>query len=64
MTEADVAPAAQTSVTAAPVGDIFEALKKSIALTRKPLAQEIQPNRKTPGRVTEIKSKRQSRKAP
>jgi hypothetical protein len=30
---------------------------------RKPSAQETQPTRKTPERITEIKSKRQSRKA-
>src|SRR5215469_7153083 len=61
--EAGAAPALQKSAAAGPVVDILEALKKSIALARKPLAQETQPARKTPGRVTEIKSKRQPRKA-
>jgi len=58
---AGAAPAAQTAPQ--PVVDILEALKKSIAMTRKPPAQETQAARKTPGRVTEIKSKRQSRKS-
>jgi DNA end-binding protein Ku len=62
MTQADIAPAAQTSPEAAPVVDILEALRKSIDIARKPPAQETQPARKTPGRVTEIKSKR-ARKA-
>jgi len=61
--EAGAAPALQKAAAAGPVVDILEALKKSIALARKPLAQETQPARKTPGRVTEIKSKRQPRKA-
>jgi DNA end-binding protein Ku len=63
MSEAGVAPAAQTAPKTQPVVDILEALKKSIAMTRKPPAQETQVARKTPGRVTEIKSKRQSRKS-
>ena len=50
-------PAAATK----PLVDILGALKKSIAMTRKPGGSETQ--RKTPGRVTEIKSKRPSRKA-
>jgi DNA end-binding protein Ku len=48
---AGAAPAAQTAPQ--PVVDILEALKKSIAMTRKPPAQETQTARKTPGRVTE-----------
>lgn len=63
MSETGAAPTAQTPVAAGPVVDILEALKKSIAMARKPPAQETQPTRKTPGRVTEIKNKRQSRKA-
>jgi DNA end-binding protein Ku len=59
-TEAAVAPAAQSS--AGPV-DILEALKQSIAKARKGPEEETPPIRKTPGRVTEIKGKRQSRKA-
>jgi DNA end-binding protein Ku len=63
MSEAGAAPAAQTAPKSQPVVDILEALKKSIAMSRKPPAQETQATRKTPGRVTEIKGKRQSRKA-
>jgi len=63
MSEAGAAPAAQTPATTAPIVDILEALKKSIAMARKPPPQETQPARKMAGRVTEIKSKRQSRKA-
>jgi DNA end-binding protein Ku len=62
MSEAGTAPA-QPPATTGPVVDILEALKKSIAMARKPPAQETQPARKTAGRVTEIKTKRQSRKA-
>jgi hypothetical protein len=63
MSEAGSAPAAQTPPTTAPVVDILEALKKGIAMARKPPAQRTQPARKTAGRVMEIKSKKQSRKA-
>jgi DNA end-binding protein Ku len=63
MSEAGAAPAAQSPALAPPVVDILEALKRSIAMARKPPAQETQPARKTAGRVTEIKSKKQSRKA-
>jgi DNA end-binding protein Ku len=63
MSEAGTAPAAQTPATTPPVVDILEALKKSIAMARKPPAQETQPARKTAGRVTEIKDKKQSRQA-
>jgi DNA end-binding protein Ku len=63
VSETGAAPAVQTPAAAVPVVDIMEALKKSIAMARKPPAQETQPTRKTPGRVTEIQNKRQSRKA-
>jgi len=59
---AGAASAREPVPAAKPVVDILEALKKSIAMTRKPAASETQPARKTPGRVTEIK-KRPSRKA-
>ena len=62
-TEAGAAPTVQTPAGAGPFVDIMEALKKSIAMARQPPTQETHPARKTPGRVTEIKSKRQSRKA-
>jgi hypothetical protein len=45
------------------VVDILEALKKSIAMKRKPDASETQPARKAPGRVTGTDGKRPSRKA-
>ena len=63
VSEAGAAPTVQQPVATGPVVDILEALKKSIAMARKPPAQETQATRKTPGRITEIKSKRQSRKA-
>ena len=63
VSEAGVAPTLQQPAATGPVVDILEALKKSIATARKPPTQETQATRKTPGRVTEIKSKRQSRKA-
>lgn len=53
----------ESGPAATPVVDILEALKKSIATMRKPAASETQTPRKTPGRVTEIKGKRPSRKA-
>ena len=59
-TEAALSPAAQ-SAAAKPVVDILEALKQSIAQTRKP--PDEAPTRKPAGRVTAVKSKRQSRKA-
>ena len=62
--QSKVAAPARPSVAAAPVVDILEALKKSIGMARKPPAAEPQPTRKAPGKVTEIKNKRQSRKAP
>jgi DNA end-binding protein Ku len=61
--EAGAAPALQKAAATEPVVDILEALKKSIALARKPPTQETQPARRTPERVTEIKSKRQPHKA-
>jgi DNA end-binding protein Ku len=62
MSEAGPAPAAQTAATTGPVVDILEALKKSIAMARAP-APETQTARKAPERATEIKGKKQSRKA-
>jgi DNA end-binding protein Ku len=61
MSEGGAALTAQTPATAEPVVDILEALKKSIAMARKPPVQATQPTSKTL-RVTEIKSKRQSRR--
>ena len=63
LTRAEVAPTAEGRAGGAPVVDILEALKKSIAMTRKPAGSETQPERKTPARVTDIKGRRQSRKA-
>jgi DNA end-binding protein Ku len=63
MSQVGPAPAAQTAAKSQPVVDILEALKKSIAMARKPPAQETQKARKMPGSVTEIKGKRQPRKA-
>jgi DNA end-binding protein Ku len=57
------APHAQTPTEAAPVVDILEALKKSIAMKQKAAASEAQPTRKGPGKVTEIKRKRHSGKS-
>lgn len=62
ITQTDISPAAQTPVAPAPVVDILEALKRSLAMARKPPASETKPPRKLPGQVTEIKSKRPSRK--
>ena len=61
--EAEVTSESQKPAAAAPVVDILEALRKSIAMARKPPVAETAPGKKTPGRVTEFKSKRQSRKA-
>jgi len=63
MSETGAGPTVQTPAATRPAVDILEALKKSIAMARKPAAQESQPTRKVPGHVTEIKGKRQSRKA-
>ena len=57
------ASAPEAVPAATPVVDILEALKQSIAMKRKPAASETRPARKTPGKVTEIKGKRPSRKA-
>jgi DNA end-binding protein Ku len=62
MSEAGAAPATPIAAKAEPVVDILEALKKSIAMARKQPAQETQPVRKAPGRLTEIKSGRQSKR--
>jgi DNA end-binding protein Ku len=63
VSEAGVAPTVQQPAATGPVVDILEALKKSIAMARKPPAQETRSARKTAGRVTELKDKKQSRKA-
>jgi DNA end-binding protein Ku len=60
--EGGAAPTAQTPATTKPVVDILEALKKSIAMARKPPVQATQPAGKTAGPMEEIKSKRQARK--
>jgi DNA end-binding protein Ku len=62
MSEAGTAPTKQVPAKAAPVVDILEALKKSIAMARKPPAPGTQPARKEPERAT-AKSKGQSRRA-
>jgi DNA end-binding protein Ku len=61
--QAEITPPRPSPVATRPVVDILEALKKSIAMTRKPAASETQPAKKAPGSVSEIKSKRPSRKA-
>jgi DNA end-binding protein Ku len=68
MIETKRSRAAVTSTAGMPAGpppvvDIFEALKKSIAMARKPAERERQPARKSPARVTEIKSKKRPRTA-
>lgn len=63
MSEGRAAPSAQTRTTTEPALDILEALKKSIEIARKPPTQEKHPARMAAARVTDIKSKRQSRKA-
>lgn len=63
VSETGAAAAVKDPVAPRPVVDILEALKKSIAIARKPPVQETELARKMPGRVTEIKNKRQSRKA-
>ncbi|HKD07882.1 MAG TPA: Ku protein [Bryobacteraceae bacterium] len=62
MAETGAAPATPEPAQTAEVVDILEALRQSIATARKPPAQETSPMRKTVGSVTEIKSKKQSRK--
>jgi DNA end-binding protein Ku len=61
--QAGVAAAREPAPAMTPVVDILEALKKSIAMARKPAASETQPARKAPGRVAEIKGKGPARKA-
>lgn len=61
--QAGPAPAGKPAPAAKPVADILEALKKSIAMARKPAAPETQPARKAPGSVSEMKAMRPSRKA-
>jgi len=61
---AQAAPAASKPAPAAkPVVDILEALKKSIAMARKPAASETNAGGKASDSVSEIKSKRPARKA-
>jgi len=57
------APASEPATAARPAVDILEALNKSMAMVRKPAAPDVQPPRKTPGRVTEIERQGSSRKA-
>jgi DNA end-binding protein Ku len=61
--QSEVSAASEGAVATTPVVDILEALKKSLAIARKPADSESQPSRKALGSVTEIKSKRQPRKA-
>jgi DNA end-binding protein Ku len=49
------APVVASDVPPAPLVDILEALKQSIAIARKPPAQETRPTRKTAGSVAEAK---------
>jgi DNA end-binding protein Ku len=63
MSQTGAAPAASSPLTNQPVVDILEALRQSIAMTRKPPAKETQPLRKAVGGVTEIKRAKQSRKS-
>ena len=58
-----MAVATPPRAAAAPVPDILEALKRSIAMAKKPPVAEKQPVRRVPGRVTEIRNKRQVKKA-
>ena len=58
-----MAVATAPRAAAAPVPDILEALKRSIAMAKKPPVAEKQPVRRVPGRVTEIRNKRQVKKA-
>ena len=61
--QSQVAASSQAPAAPPPVVDILEALKKSLAMAKKPEASEQPPVRKAPGRVTDLKAKRQSRKA-
>ena len=55
--QSQVVASSQTHVAAAPVVDILEALKKSLAMAKKPAASEPQTLRKAPGRVTDSKQR-------
>jgi DNA end-binding protein Ku len=50
-------PASKSATAEKPVVDILEALKKSIAMARKPAASETQPARKAPARITGTEGK-------
>ncbi|HKD06867.1 MAG TPA: Ku protein [Bryobacteraceae bacterium] len=63
MSQTGAAPAASTPLTNQPVVDILEALRQSIAMTRKPPAKETQLLQKAVGGVTEIKRGKPSRKS-
>lgn len=56
------APTAPARATASPV-DIMEALKSSLARAKKPEAAPVEPARKAPGKLTELRKKPQRRKA-
>jgi len=60
--QAQLAASSHAAAPPAPVVDILEALKKSLAMAKKPATPEPHPARKAPGRVTDIKAKRPSRK--
>ena len=60
--QAQPAASSQAAASPGPVVDILEALKKSLAMATKPATPEPHAARKAPGRVTEIKAKRPSRK--
>ena len=55
------ASAPATHATPAPVVNILDALKRSLEVTRKPAAAEA-PARRSPGKVTQLKSKAPKRK--
>jgi DNA end-binding protein Ku len=63
MSQTGAAPAASIPPTNQPVVDILEALRQSIAMTRKPPAKETRPLRKAVGGVTEMKTGKPSRKS-
>jgi DNA end-binding protein Ku len=60
--EGGAAPTAQTPAATQPVVDILEALKKSIAMARKPPVQATRPAGETAERAEKIKSKKQARR--
>ena len=64
MSEAGTAPTTQTPATTPPARISWRHSRKASSVARKSPTQETQPARKTAGGVTEIKSKKQSRKAP